>query len=616
MKQRIAVRISIYIGILVILLSVGLGVYVYVQSTAAVKGEVEDALKIHAEQAAKYIELKLENQFTALEAIAARSEIRSMEWSQQQPVLMTEISRLGNFETLGIFDLNKSGRVHTGVPLDGSKLSYLPEVYQGKRTVSELLISQLTNQPIIVFAVPIKDNNRTIGVLMGSFDASALSDITEGIAFGESGSAYVIDIAGNIIAHADRELVINKTNVFVHEESLPVGNALQELGIGNSGLISYEFQGTRKIGYVQFMPSTGWMVLTVATESEVLDGVHTLRTSLILMTIVFGVIGAILGVIIARQIAKQLQSIKEVIENVAEGDLTQKATITYNDEVGAVAAALNKTVENVKAALNRTAEASSQVNETSLSLASMAEEVSAAIEEIASTTNQFSSTIENMNQNAQSMNSQVEAIFEQASNGNKAIQEITTQVAMLRDNAKRMSDEIVELGNLSEQIGNIARMIDDIANQTNLLALNAAIEAARAGEHGRGFAVVADEVRKLAEQSSQATTEIDGLIKKVQAGINSAVKDMNDNYRVTSSAMESVEQSNTVLTTILKDVESIATQIEAITSSLEELSAGGQQIASSTEEQAGTIQQVASAAQALTEMANKLIESIKLFKLQ
>jgi len=539
-----------------------------------------------------------------------------MDWQQQQPILVSEVQRLQSYEAMAIINTSLTGFAHTGAPIDGSTRNYIKQAVQGKRTISEMLISQLTNELSVVFAVPIHENGRVVGVLTGSFDGGTFSEITEGLRFGKTGDAFILDANGTVIAHADRNFVLNQNNVFTDQRLQEIGNAINKLGANKTGIISYRIDGQAKIGYVMVMPSTGWLVGIMASEAEILDGVASLKWSLIIMTITFGLIGAALGTIIAREIAKQLQLIKSVIETVADGDLTQTARSKYQDEVGAVAAALNKTVESVRTALGRTAQASKQVNETSMELAAMAQEVSAAIEEIASTTNQFSGTIETMNQNAQDMNAKVEAIFEKAEDGNQALKEISSQVAMLRDNAKRMSEEITILGTLSEQIGNIAHMIDEIANQTNLLALNAAIEAARAGEHGRGFAVVADEVRKLAEQSSKATTEIDTLIKKVQSGIFTAVKDMNDNYEVTSKAMQSVENSNSVLGTILSDVETIAHQVESISAGLEELSAGGQQIASSTEEQAGTIQQVASASQSLSEMAENLRALINYFKLQ
>ena len=479
-----------------------------------------------------------------------------------------------------------------------------------------MLISQLTGELSIVFAIPIIENGRTVAVMTGAFNGDTFSQIVEDLGFGQTGDAFIIDSDGTVIAHADRNFVRNKSNVFSDPQLLEIGNAIKELGIGNSGIITYHLDGQAKIGAVKIMPSTGWIVGVTADQGEVLAEVTGLRASLVTISILFSIVGAVLGVLIARQISKPLEKIKAVIEAVADGDLTKNVNLSSQDEIGAVATALNKTVESVKTILGRTTESSQEVTVISQELAAMAQEVSASIEEIASTTNQFSSTIEALNQGAQSMNAKVESIFEHATEGNNAIHNITTQMEFIKNNAERMSEEITGLGTLSEQIRNIAQMIDAIAEQTNLLALNAAIEAARAGEHGRGFAVVADEVRRLAEQSSQATLEIDSLIKKVQSGIMSTVKDVNDSYKFTNDAMGSVEHSNKVLVSILKEVEEIASQIEFFSSGLEQVNEGGQEIASSTEEQAGTIEQVAGAAQNLTAMAERLKDLINHFKLQ
>lgn len=617
MKRSIALRIGAYIGILVLVICIGLGYFSIKRGGAAVSHRVEEALLNQAAEAAKYIQLTVDRQMSILEAIAARQEIKSMGWMHQQPILTSEIERLKSFETLAVFDTEFSGRAFNGSYLDGTSLAYLRGAIQGKRSISQTLISQLTGEAIIVFAVPIKDNyNRVVGVLTGSFPGADFSNIVDQLGFGKTGDAFILQSDGTVLAHPNRDYVSQQRNVFTDSELNPVGAAIQKLGVGNSGLISYTMNGETKMGAVTVIPDLGWIVGVTASEAEMLEDVNDLRTTLLLISLVFAVLGAILGVLGAKQIARPLERIKGVIEAVAQGDLTIQAAADSKDEIGAVAVALNSTVESVRTALSRTAQAGEEVTQTSQELAAMAEEVSASIEEIASTTNQFSSAIELMNQGAQSMNRKVESIFEQAADGDRAIQEITSQMETLRSTSKRMSEDIAGLGTLSEQIGNIANVIDAIANQTNLLALNAAIEAARAGEHGRGFAVVADEVRKLAEQSSTATTEIDSLIKKVQSGISRAVKDMQDSYGMTSNALVSVEQSSSVLRAILSEVEEIARQVESISGELEQLNTGGKEIASSTEEQAGTIEQVASAAQHLTSLADTLKELLSYFKLQ
>ena len=442
MKRSLALRLSIYIAAVVILISASLGLFSYYKGSEAVLTKVEEALEIQAAQASNYIEQRVENQLAALEAIAARPEIRGMDWHAQQQVLASELERLQSFKLLAIFDSSAQGRMHSGELVNGSEREYVKEALQGNRAISDLLINQVTGEIQIIVAVPIRENGRVVGALAGAFDADAFSGLVEELGFG-NGGAFILQEDGTVIAHADRSLVLNQRSVFTDPELLGVGAALQKLGEAKSGLISYDLSGQAKLGGVQYVPAVGWTVGVMSTEAEMLEEVDELRNYLVLLSLAFAAGGALVGLIMARQIVRPLEMVKSVIETVAEGDLTGQAQVSSRDEVGAVADALNRTTASMRQALERTAEASREVHEISQELAAMAQEVSASIEEVASTTNQFAGTTETMNHNAQAVSAKVEAIQESAEGGSRAIGNITGQMEMLRNKAEAMSREKV-----------------------------------------------------------------------------------------------------------------------------------------------------------------------------
>jgi len=618
--KSIAVKISIYIAILVLIICGVLGFSAYRDGAEAVKSEVREALQLMAEEGSRYLESRFELQLAVLETVAQRPEIRSMNWQEQLPAIRAEEARLSQFLALAAVDKNGVAHYTDGSTTNLADRAYIIEALAGNAVVSDLIVSRVNNSLVLMYAVPIKENGQVVGALIARGDGMMLNEIIAPLGFGDNGWAYIINEEGTIYAYPDPEVVLDQVSVF--DPSSPyinAGRAIQEASAAGDDIIvaAYELDDgqTRLVGLAP-VPSTGWRIAIGAMEAEELVHINQLRTFLLWVSAALMVAGVVAGMIFAKRISNPLLDVQRAIEAVAEGDLTSDVNVRSEDEVGRVAQALNVTITSMREAMGLVASTTDELASTSQELAAASQEVSASIEEVASTTNQFSSSLDMMNTNAQNMSGNVDDISNRAAEGNRAIANVVEQMNLLRDNTRSMSDEVTNLGTLSDEIGQIVDAISAIADQTNLLALNAAIEAARAGEHGRGFAVVAEEVRKLAEESAGAAAEITALIVQIQNGISSTVDGMKSSAHQADEALVSVDESGSILRDILGAVEGIVEQVQHISSGIEETNAAGHEISSATEEQAASIEEIASSAQDLTSMGARLQELVGHFKLE
>jgi methyl-accepting chemotaxis protein len=370
------------------------------------------------------------------------------------------------------------------------------------------------------------------------------------------------------------------------------------------------------------------LLITRAKNRSDMNTENVNSASVFMLTIAgFGfVISVVIGLVIARIISGP---VNELVTNITNADLNSRFNSTRKDEIGGLQKAFDGFVDQIKNTLVQVSESSAAVASASTEISSSTEQLAAGAQEQSSQSAEVAGAVEEMTktiiENSRNASDTADTAKRAKATAEKGGNVVRQTVEGMKDIAKvvnKSADTVKALGRSSDQIGEIISVIDDIADQTNLLALNAAIEAARAGEQGRGFAVVADEVRKLAERTTKATKEIASMIKQIQADTKDAVismdegtKKVNDGIILADQAGDSLREIMEISQLVTDKVAQIAAASEQQSSASEQISKNVEAISSVTQESASGTQQIARTAEDLNRLTENLQELLNKFNL-
>jgi methyl-accepting chemotaxis protein len=660
--KSIKTKIIISFSVLIVSIALSIGMIALTTGNNLMQKSAEDTVQMLSRDASKLIESRMETMLSELQMLAHQADIISMDLTKQIPVIK-EVLPNTNFMDLAVVTPDGTATYTDGSEAKLGERDYIKKAQNGQANISDVIISSVTGQPVIMVAVPIKKGTAVIGVLAGRMDGNAISDITDDTGYGRKGYAYIINHLGTVIAHPNKELVLSQFNPIEKSKEdasvQPLADTFQSILKEGIGLTKYDYDGESLYAGFERIKASNWIIVVTATKSEALAAIPALQLKMTTVVVIGLIISLIVLFIMGIAITKPIITISNISKKIAELDITENVPQTYlswKDENGTLARAMQSITENLRKIIGELTDSSLQVSSTAQELtataeqsAMAAEEVSRTVEEIAKGASEQAGNTEKGSMQAIQLGNQIENNREQMHQMNQASEKVTEVVKGGLKDIRRLSDITEENREATKEIYNIilktnestshiseaSNVIAAIADQTNLLALNASIEAARAGDAGKGFAVVASEIKKLAGQSATSTSYIDGIVKELQDNVSKAVESIEKVNVISKEQKESVIETKLKYKSILSSMEEAEAAIVRLNESevemtaskneildmLQTLSAIAEENAASTEEassamveQSASMEEIAKSSEKLALLAGSLQEIIMRFK--
>ncbi|PMM37186.1 methyl-accepting chemotaxis protein [Vibrio lentus] len=498
----------------------------------------------------------------------------------------------------------------------------------GKQIITTAYQDAITKALLVTIAEPVRHNGKLVGVVGADVLIDQLVNDVISLDVGDNANAMLIDASdGTFLAHPDSALSLKPVSQVSNDISMPI----IENAVRTGSIEIIKERGAEKLLYFTKVPNTNW-IFAVQMDRATEEANHsTLLTQLIMTAVVITLIVIVLVSWLVSFLFRDLNRVSAALEEIAsgEGDLTQRLEPKSDDEIGQLAANFNRFVGNMHTMVIKLSEVSAALGNQARQTASQAEERSARIQMQQDEINMVATAVNEMAAATQEIAGNADHTAQNSSEAVGACEHGTGQVTQTQSSIQNLAQEvqiatnvILELEEHGNSINAILSNIQGIAEQTNLLALNAAIEAARAGEQGRGFAVVADEVRVLSQRTHGSTQEIQQTIELLQGTTGKAVNIMNDSRTLAETSVDDANSAAASLTQIHAAVERISDMATQIASAAEEQASVTSEITRNTEgirdvsnELADEAHQAAEQAAQLSELSHELESEISRFKL-
>lgn len=630
-----------------------------IQSNAAINATSNNAFEEATNLNAKYINDWISQKIESMQAVVKNHpEFFDDDPEQAIPVLKILAQSDPDVQVFAYVDTKGYVYETSGQSYDGSEFQNVKNAMSTKKiAISDILKAVNEDLDIIIIDIPlINDKGEYRGIIQSMLDVSKISKVVKDIKVATTGKGYLLSSSGVFLIHPDTTKI--GKNIKETENKNAVDLLNENVLANKSGMINYQDgSGQSIVASYKEIDRTGWRLVLNAPAQEM--NVQAKKSKQVAITIiVISLISvAIIAVLLARVVVRPIYKVIEHSKNMAEGDFTSKIEVEGKDEIAKLSIAYNSMIDNLRNLISKVIIAAKTVDSKTREMNSMADRSGKISTEILATIDGFakgatdqaesvqhgSSMVKSITNDIQEITTNVENSADMIKLVDAAVDEGVTAVVLqlnLMEESKKTTDNVEMTINMlaekSEKISEIVDVIGAIASQTNLLALNAAIEAARAGEQGNGFAVVANEVRKLAEESANSSNEIIALIKEIQARTSESVDEVNLVKEVVLKQEIAVNDTKKNFDQIRASVQNIVTQInqaassahevnkksyeisgviETIAAVAEENAAATEEFLSVTQEQAHGIQKVRADSEDVVTEANHLLEAVKNFKI-